>query len=231
HLLIKEAGKEEIQVIDNGTGMSENDALKAFDRHATSKIRSIEDLYSVRTMGFRGEALPSIASVGKVELKTRMADQELGTRILLEGSQVMVKESIAMNPGTSISLRNLFFNIPARKHFLKSNSTELRHILEEFTRIALANPHVGFLVHHEDREIYKLSPNNLKSRLVQLLGQSTEKNLVPVEEPTDIIEIRGFIGKPESANKTRNNQYFFINQRFIRSPYLHHAVCKAYEGL
>lgn len=230
-LFIKDAGKEEIHVIDNGTGMSESDALKAFDRHATSKIQKIEDLYAIRTKGFRGEALPSIASVGKVELRTRPADQELGVRILMEGSQLQSKESVAMNPGTSVSLKNLFYNIPARKHFLKSNSTELRHILEEFTRIALAHPEIGFQVYHDDREIFHLSPSSLKSRMVQLLGSGIEKNLVPVEEPTEMIGIRGFIGKPESATKTRGHQYFFINQRFVRSPYLHHAVSKAYEGL
>lgn len=231
HLIIRDAGKEEVQVIDNGVGMSENDALKAFDRHATSKIRTVEDLFSLRTMGFRGEALASMASVGKVELKTRMAHQELGTRLVIEGSQVLIKEPVAMDPGTSISLKHLFFNIPARKHFLKSNSTEWRHILEEFTRIALAHPQIHFQVHHEGRELYDLKPASLKSRMIQLLGQNLEKNLVPVEEPTEIIGIRGFIGKPESATKSRTNQFFFINGRYIRSSYLHHAVTRAYEGL
>ncbi len=230
-LVIKDAGKELIQVIDNGKGMSPTDARMSFERHATSKIKSIEDLFTIRTMGFRGEALASIAAVTQVELKTRQASGDAGTRILIEGSEVKVQEPCAVNPGTNIMVKNLFYNVPARRHFLKSATTELRHILDEFTRVALANPAIGFRFWNNGVEQYHLEPGNMRSRVVALLGNSYEKNMVPVEESTDLLNIHGFIGKPEAATRTRGMQFFFINGRFIRNAYLNHAVVQAYEGL
>lgn len=230
-LVIKDAGKELIQVIDNGKGMSPTDARMSFERHATSKIRSIEDLFTIRTMGFRGEALASIAAVTQVEMKTRQPTSETGSRIVIEGTEVKLQEPCAANPGTSISVKNLFYNVPARRHFLKSATTELRHILDEFTRVALANPTVGFRMWNNGTEQFHLEPGNLKSRIIGLLGNSYSKNLVPVEEKTDLLNIYGFIGKPEAATRTRGMQFFFINNRFIRSAYLNHAVTQAYEGL
>lgn len=230
-LVIKDAGKELIQVTDNGKGMSPTDARMSFERHATSKIRSIEDLFTIRTMGFRGEALASIAAVTQVELKTRQAASEAGTRILIEGTEVKLQEPCAVNPGTTISVKNLFYNVPARRHFLKSANTELRHIIDEFTRVALANPAIGFRMWSNGTEQFHLEPGSMKARIVGLLGASYEKNLVPVEEHTDMVNIQGFIGKPESATRTRGMQFFFINNRFIRNAYLNHAVTQAYEGL
>lgn len=230
-LVIKDAGKELVQVIDNGKGMSPTDARMSFERHATSKIRSIDDLFTIRTMGFRGEALASIAAVTQVEMKTRQADSEAGSRIVIEGTEVKLQEPCAVNTGTSISVKNLFYNVPARRHFLKSGNTELRHILDEFTRVALANPSIGFRMWNNGTEQFHLEPGTLKSRIVGLLGHAYEKNLVPVEENTDIANIHGFIGKPESATRTRGMQFFFINGRFIRNPYLNHAVTQAYESL
>jgi DNA mismatch repair protein MutL len=230
-LVIKDAGKELVQVIDNGKGMSPTDARMSFERHATSKIRSIEDLFTIRTMGFRGEALASIAAVTQVELKTRQANTEVGTRVVIEGTDVKLQEPCAINPGTNISVKNLFYNVPARRHFLKSTTTELRHILDEFTRIALAHPSVGFRFTNNNVEQYHLEPGSLKARVVALLGNSYEKNLVPAEEQTDVLNIYGFVGKPEAATRTRGMQFFFINGRFIRNAYLNHAVVQAYEGL
>lgn len=230
-LVIKDAGKELIQVIDNGKGMSPTDTRMSFERHATSKIKSIEDLFTIRTMGFRGEALASIAAVTQVELKTRQAASEAGTRILIEGTEVKLQEPCASNPGTNIMVKNLFYNVPARRHFLKSTTTELRHILDEFTRVSLAYPLVGFRFTNNGTEQFRLEPGSLKSRIVGLLGNSYEKNLVPVEEKTDVVNIYGFIGKPEAATRTRGMQFFFINNRFIRSSYLNHAVTQAYESL
>ena len=230
-LIIKDAGKELIQVIDNGKGMSPTDARMSFERHATSKIRSIEDLFTIRTMGFRGEALASIAAVTQVELKTRQSTTEAGTRILIEGTEVKLQEPCAVNIGTSISVKNLFFNVPARRHFLKSTTTELRHILDEFTRVALAYPAIAFRFYNNGTEQYHLTSGSMKSRIVALLGNAYEKNLVPVEENTDMLNIHGFIGKPEAATRTRGMQFFFINGRFIRNAYLNHAVVQGYEGL
>ncbi len=230
-LVIKDAGKELIQVIDNGKGMSPTDARMSFERHATSKIKSIEDLFTIRTMGFRGEALASIAAVTQVELKTRQAANETGSRIVIEGTEVKLQEACAINPGTNISVKNLFYNVPARRHFLKSATTELRHILDEFTRVALAHPSVGFRLWNNGTEQFHLEPSSLKSRVVSLLGNSYEKNMVPVEENTDLLNIYGFIGKPEAATRTRGMQFFFINGRFIRNAYLNHAVVQAYDGL
>ena len=230
-LIIKDAGKELIQVIDNGKGMSPTDARMSFERHATSKIRSIDDLFTIRTMGFRGEALASIAAVTQVELKTKQATSEAGSRIIIEGTEVKLQEPCAGNAGTNISVKNLFYNVPARRHFLKSTTTELRHILDEFTRVALAYPNIGFRFTNNGTEQFHLVPGSLKARIVGLLGNTYEKNLVPAEEDTDLVKIHGFIGKPESATRTRGMQFFFINGRFIRNPYLNHAVTQAYEGL
>ena len=230
-LIIKDAGKELIQVIDNGKGMSPTDARMSFERHATSKIRSIEDLFTIRTMGFRGEALASIAAVTQVELKTRQSTTEAGTRIVIEGTEVKLQEPCAVNLGTSISVKNLFFNVPARRHFLKSTTTELRDILDEFTRVALAYPAIAFRFYNNGTEQYHLTSGSMKSRIVALLGNAYEKNLVPVEENTDMLNIHGFIGKPEAATRTRGMQFFFINGRFIRNAYLNHAVVQGYEGL
>lgn len=230
-LIIKDAGKELIQVVDNGCGMSPTDARMSFERHATSKIRDINDLFAIRTMGFRGEALASIAAVAQVELKTMKKDAEVGTRIVVESTEVKLQEACATPQGTSLSVKNLFYNVPARRHFLKSNTTELRHIIDEFTRVALAHPGIAFRLFHNGAEQFHLTAGNLKTRVVELLGNSYTKNLVPVEEQTEFLDISGFIGKPEAATRTRGNQFFFINNRFIRSPYLHHAVTNAYEGL
>ena len=230
-LVIKDAGKELIQVIDNGKGMSPTDARMSFERHATSKIKSIEDLFTIRTMGFRGEALASIAAVTQVELKTRQASSEAGTRIVIEGTEVKLQEPCAINPGTNISVKNLFYNVPARRHFLKSATTELRHILDEFTRVALANPGIGFRFFNNGTEQFHLEAGNLKTRIVGLLGGSYAKNLVPVEEKTELLNIHGFIGKPEAATRTRGMQFFFINNRYIRNAYLNHAVVQAYDTL
>lgn len=230
-LHLRDAGKELIQVIDNGKGMSPADARMSFERHATSKIRDINDLFRIRTMGFRGEALASVAAVAQVELKTRPADAAVGTRIVIEGTTVVVQEPCATLVGTNLLIKNLFFNVPARRHFLKSNSTEYRHVIDEFTRVAMAHPQVGFKLWHNGAEQFLLEPGSLKTRIVGLLGNTYEKHLVPVEEDTEVLQIRGFIGKPTAATKTRGNQFFFMNNRFIRNPYLHHAVTTAYESL
>jgi DNA mismatch repair protein MutL len=230
-LVIKDAGKELIQVTDNGKGMSPTDARMSFERHATSKIKSIEDLFKIRTMGFRGEALASIAAVAQVEMKTRQAAAETGTRIVIEGTEVKTQEPCAINPGTTIMVKNLFYNVPARRNFLKSATTELRNILDEFTRIALAHPSIGFRFWNNGTEQYRLEADTLKARVVALLGNNYEKNLVPVEQNTDMLNINGFVGKPQASQKTRGMQFFFINGRFIRNAYLNHAVVQAYEGL
>ena len=230
-LVIKDAGKQLIQVIDNGKGMSPTDARMSFERHATSKIKNIDDLFKIRTMGFRGEALASIAAVTQVELKTRQAANEAGTRVLIEGTDVKLQEPCAVNPGTNIMVKNLFYNVPARRHFLKTDTTELRHILDEFTRVALAHPMLGFRFWNNSTEQFHLEPGSLKSRIIGLLGNSYGRNLVPVEEKTDLLNIYGFIGKPEAATRTRGMQFFFINGRYIRNAYLNHAVVNAYENL
>jgi DNA mismatch repair protein MutL len=230
-LIIKDAGKELVQVVDNGIGMSPTDARMSFERHATSKIKNIQDLFTIRTMGFRGEALASIAAVAQVELKTKRAQDEMGTKIIIEGTQVITQEPVVVNKGTSVSVKNLFFNVPARRHFLKSTTTELKHNLDEFIRIALAYPAIQFKFWNNHVEQFNLTAGTLKHRIVSLLGNHLEKNLVPVEEETEVLKIRGFIGKPQSATKTRGNQFFFINNRFIKNAYLHHAVMQAYESL
>lgn len=230
-LVVKDAGKTLIQVIDNGKGMSDTDARMSFERHATSKIRKAEDLFSIRTMGFRGEALASIAAIAQVELKTRQPGNELGTRIEIEGSQFKIQEACSTPEGTSFSVKNLFFNIPARRNFLKTDTVELRHILEEFQRVAIPHPEVAFSMYQNNTEVFNLPAGNLKQRLMGIFGSSYNSRLVPVEEDTDIVKIKGYVIKPEFAKKTRGEQFFFLNQRFIKSPYLHHAVQSAFEEL
>jgi len=230
-LILKDAGKELIQVIDNGCGMSVTDARMSFERHATSKIKNIDDLFTIRTMGFRGEALASIAAVAQVELKTRQAPADVATKLIIESTEVKLQEPCAAPIGTSIAVKNLFYNIPARRNFLKSNTTELRHIIDEFTRVALAHPQISFRMWNNGAEQFHLEKGNLKTRIVGLLGSNHEKNLVPVEEETELLKINGFIGKPEAATRTRGMQFFFINDRFIRNGYLQHAVISGYEGL
>lgn len=230
-LLVNDAGKSLIQVIDNGSGMSDLDARMCFERHATSKISSIDDLFQIRTMGFRGEALASIAAVSQVELKTKRATDETGIYIEVENSVVRKQEPVAVQNGTSFAMKNLFFNVPARRNFLKSNASELRHIVDEFTRVALAFPSVFFSLSSNGQELYHLEAGSLKQRLVQILGSSFNAKLVSVKEETDYMNIYGFVGKPDTARKTRGDQYFFVNNRFIRSAYLNHAVMNAYQQM
>ncbi|MDF2186952.1 DNA mismatch repair endonuclease MutL [Paraflavitalea sp. CAU 1676] len=230
-LLIQDAGKQLIQVIDNGKGMSETDARMCFERHATSKIHQIDDLFRIRTMGFRGEALASIAAVAQVELKTKRAEDTTGTYIEVENSMVTRQEPIAANTGTSFAMKNLFFNIPARRNFLKSNAAETRHIVDEFIRVALSFPDIFFSLSSNGQEMFHLEKGTLKQRIVQVLGNQYNAKLVNVQEKTDYLNIYGFVGKPETSKKTRGDQYFFVNNRFIRSPYLNHAVMSAYQEM
>lgn len=230
-LVLKQAGKQLLQVIDNGSGMSLTDARMSFARHATSKISKADDLFSIRTLGFRGEALASIAAIAQVSLKTRLHDQDLGTRIEIVGSEVVKQEPCQAQPGTDIAIKNLFFNVPARRKFLKSDTVELRHILDEFQRIALAHPDIHFEVYHNDNEVYHLTPTNLRKRIVALFGKNYNDRLVPIEEETELCTIRGFIGKPEAAKRRRGEQFLMVNGRFIKSPYLNHAVASAYQNI
>jgi DNA mismatch repair protein MutL len=230
-LIVNDAGKSLVQVIDNGSGMSETDARICFERHATSKITTIEDLFHIKTMGFRGEALASIAAVSQVELKTKRQEDETGTYIEVEDSAVKRQEPIAAPNGTSIAMKNLFFNVPARRNFLKSNAAEMRHIVDEFTRVALSFPQIFFSLTANNQEIFHLEAGNLKQRILQLLGNNYNAMLVTVKEETDYMNIYGFAGKPETAKKTRGDQYFFVNNRFIKSAYLNHAVMNAYQEM
>ena len=230
-LIIKDAGKGSIQVIDDGLGMSETDARMCFERHATSKIRKAEDLFTIKTMGFRGEAMASISSVAQVELKTKREEDELGTLIKIDASVLKTQELIQCAQGTSITIRNLFYNIPARRNFLKSNPVEIRHILDEFQRISLANPSIKFSFIQNDQETYSLSPDKLGKRIVDLFGKSYREQLAACEEDTSYVSIKGYVGKPEHAKKTRGEQFFFVNNRFIKNSYLNHAVTTAYERL
>jgi DNA mismatch repair protein MutL len=230
-LILKDAGKSLIQVIDNGCGMSLTDARMCFERHATSKIRKAEDLFAIRTMGFRGEAMASIAAIAQVELKTRRHEDELGTCILIEGSEVVSQQACSANAGTSISVKNLFYNTPARRNFLKSDPVEMRHIVDEFQRVALANPNIFFTMHHNGQEVFHAMAGPMKQRIVYLFGNNYNQRLVPVEEDTSIIKLHGFVGKPEFAKKTRGEQFFFVNNRFIKDAYLNHAVLTAFEEL
>ncbi|GAB4499665.1 MAG: DNA mismatch repair endonuclease MutL [Saprospiraceae bacterium] len=230
-LIVRDAGKTLVQVIDNGCGMSQTDARMSFERHATSKIREAKDLFAINTMGFRGEALASIAAVAQVEMRTRRATDELGTHIVVESSFVKKQEACQCPAGTSISVKNLFFNVPARRNFLKSDPVEMRHVLDEFQRVAMANPDLFFSLHHNDQEIFHLPPGNLRQRVVKIFGEMVNKKLVPVQQETDILKITGFVGKPDYFKKARGEQLFFVNKRFIKSNYLHHAVVSAYEDL
>lgn len=230
-LLIKDAGKTLIQVIDNGVGMTETDARMSFEKHATSKISNIDDLFAIQTKGFRGEALASIAAVSQVELKTRVEDSPVGTCIDIEGSKIKSQEPCQHPRGTSLAIKNLFFNIPARRSFLKSDHVETKHIIEEFIRVAMAHPDVGFSLYNNDSELYHLKPGNLKQRIVGILGDKYTQQLVPLAEDTDVVKMKGFIGKPDFAKKTRGEQYIFVNNRFIKSNYLNHAIFRAYEDI
>ncbi|EAZ81401.1 DNA mismatch repair endonuclease MutL [Algoriphagus machipongonensis] len=230
-VVVKDAGKQLIQVIDNGKGMSPTDARMSFERHATSKIRSSKDLFSIRTFGFRGEALASIAAVAQVELKTKPANADLGTLIQIEGSEIKNQEPIAATEGTSVCMKNLFFNVPARRNFLKSNPVEMRHLVDEFQRVALSYPEISFSLYQQDLEMFNLLPGKLSQRIVGLFGKNYQGQLVPCEELTPHINIKGYIGKPENAKKTRGEQFFFVNNRYIKSSYLNHAVSNAFEGL
>jgi len=211
--------------------MSVADARMCFERHATSKVRKAEDLFAIRTMGFRGEAMASIAAIAQVEMKTRRHEDEVGTMIEIEGSSVTKQEPVATAAGTSICIKNLFYNTPARRNFLKSNPAEMRHIIDEFQRVALAHPSISFSLHHDGSEIYRLPSSALKQRIVHLFGNNYNERLIPVEEETSIINLKGFIGKPEFAKRTRGEQFFFVNNRFIKDAYLNHAVNRAYEEL
>ena len=230
-LIINDAGKSLLQVIDNGQGMSETDARMCFERHATSKIQNIDDLFHIRTMGFRGEALASIAAVAQVELRTRKADNEVGTCIEIENSMVTRQQPVATPVGTSICMKNLFFNVPARRNFLKSNAAEMRHIIDEFIRVALAFPQIFFSLHTNGQQIFHLEAGSLKHRILQVLGSNYNAKLVAVKEETDYLNIYGFVGKPDVAKKTRGDQYFFVNNRFIKSAYLNHAVMNAFQDM
>lgn len=230
-LIIKDAGKTLVQVIDNGKGMSATDARLSFERHATSKIRSADDLFSLNTKGFRGEALASIAAIAHVELKSKQAEDELGTYINIEGSEIKAQEVTVTPTGTSIAVKHLFFNIPARRNFLKSNTVELRHIIDEFHRVALAHPQVAFSMYHNGSQLFNLHESNYRQRVVNIFGAKTNEKLVPVEETTEVLTISGFVGKPQFAKKSRSEQFFFVNNRFIKSPYLNHAINAAFEGL
>ncbi|MCP3659483.1 MAG: DNA mismatch repair endonuclease MutL [Bacteroidetes bacterium] len=230
-LIIKNAGKSLIQVIDNGIGMSEVDARMSFERHATSKIKKSEDLFQIKTMGFRGEALASIAAIAQVELETTVDDDVIGTKIVIEGSNLNSQTSTSVLKGTKIAIKNLFFNVPARRNFLKSNSVEMKHIIDEFTRIALSYPEISFLLYQDNKEIYHLPQSKLSHRIVHLFGKNYQNQLISCEENTEYVNIKGYIGKPEYAKKTRGEQFFFVNNRYIKSPYLHYAVKSVFKNL
>lgn len=230
-LIVKEAGKTLVQVIDNGLGMNTTDARLCFERHATSKIRQAEDLFDLHTKGFRGEALASIAAIAHVEMKTKQDQEELGTHIVIEGSKLVTQEVAVLPKGTSFAVKNLFFNIPARRNFLKSETVEFRHVMDEFQRVAMAHPSISFTLIHNGSELYNLPSSNYRQRIVNIFGGKTNEKLVPVSEETELINITGFVGKPEFAKKSRGEQFFFVNDRYIKSAYLHHAIMSAYEGL
>ena len=230
-VVVADAGKTSIQVIDDGKGMSETDARLAFERHATSKIREASDLFALRTMGFRGEALASIAAVAQVELRTRMADEELGTRLVISGSKVEGQEPIATPKGSNFIVKNLFYNIPARRKFLKSNHTELNNILVEFERIVLVNPEISFTLHHNDVEVFNLPASLKRQRIMGVFGKKMDQDLLSMNVDTTMVKINGFIGRPEASRKKGARQYFFVNGRYMRHPYFNKAVADAYEHL
>ena len=231
NLVIKDAGKTLVQVIDNGIGMSITDARFCFERHATSKIKAAEDLFNINTKGFRGEALASIAAIAHVELKTKREFDEVGTHIIIEGSTVSTQDAAVVSIGTSVSVKNLFYNIPARRNFLKSNAVETRHIIDEFHRVALAHSQVAFSLINNGSTVFNLPASNMRQRIVNIFGTKTNEKLVPVSEESEIVSVEGFVVKPEFAKKGRGEQFFFVNNRFIKSPYLHHAIISAFEGL
>ena len=230
-LIVKDAGKSLVQVVDNGKGMSETDARMSFERHATSKIRKSEDLFSIKTMGFRGEALASIAAVAQVEMKSKLAEDEIGTSLQVEGSQFKGQVNASCKQGTTMIVKNLFFNVPARRNFLKSNPVELRHIMDEFHRLAIAHPGISFNFYQNDIEVFKLKSSKLSQRIVGLFGKNYREQLVPCDEETDQVKLKGYIGKADFVKKSRGEQFFFVNNRYIKSNYLNHAVISAYEGL
>lgn len=230
-VIIKDSGKSLIQIIDNGNGMSEGDARMAFERHATSKIKNADDLFKITTMGFRGEALASIAAIAHVEIKTKRDFDEVGTQIFIEGSAIIAQEPCTTTTGTSINIKNIFYNVPARRNFLKSEGTETRNIINEFIKIALAYPEKNFTFHSDNEELYRLTSGNLKQRIIQIFGNSFDEKIMMVREETNLINIIGFVGKPQNAKKTRGDQFFFVNKRFIKSPYLNYAVTAAYEEM
>ena len=230
-LIVKDGGKTLIQIIDNGKGMTTTDARLCFERHATSKIKKAEDLFSITTKGFRGEALASIAAISQVRLRTKTKNAEIGTEISIEGSEVKDQQAVATETGCSMAVRNLFYNIPARRNFLKSNNVEQRHIIDEFQRVALVHHQIRFELFSNDAVLFQLEPGNLRQRIVQVFGKNTNEKLVPVQESTDILQLNGFVFKPEFSKKSRQHQFFFVNDRFIKSAYLHHAVLAAFEGL
>ena len=230
-VLVTDAGKTSIQVIDDGKGMSETDARLAFERHATSKIREAADLFALRTMGFRGEALASIAAVAQVELRTCLEGEELGTSLCIAGSQVESQEKVACPKGSNFHVKNLFFNVPARRKFLKSNQTELSNILTEFERIALVNPKVSFTLHHNGTEMLNLPAVSLKQRIMGVFGKKINQELLSVDVDTTMVKVSGFVGRPETSRKKGARQYFFVNGRYMRHPYFHKAVMDAYELL
>jgi DNA mismatch repair protein MutL len=230
-VIIKDSGKTLIHIIDDGSGMSETDARLSFERHATSKITTAQDLFAITTKGFRGEALASIAAVAMVELKTRREESDTGTMIVINGSKVETQEPCSCSVGSSFSVKNLFFNIPARRKFLKSDNTEIRHIVNEFQKIVLAHPDIRFSLHHNDSEIYNLMPGNLRQRIIGVFGKQINQDLITIETETSLISIKGFIGKPENARRTYGEQFFFVNNRFMKHPYFHKAVVEAYQNI
>ena len=230
-LIIRDAGKTLIQVVDDGSGMTTTDARLCFERHATSKIKKAEDLFSISTKGFRGEALASIAAISQVRMRTKTKNDELGTEIIIEGSEIKDQQAVAAETGCSMAVKNLFFNIPARRNFLKSNNVELRHIIDEFQRVALVHHQVRFEFYSNDTILFQLEAAKMRQRIVQIFGKNTNEKLVPVQESTEILKLNGYIFKPEFSKKSRQHQFFFVNDRFVKSPYFHHAVLAAFEGL
>ena len=230
-LIVKDGGKTLIQVIDDGQGMTTSDARMCFERHATSKIRKAEDLFELTTKGFRGEALASIAAIAQVRLRTKTKDDELGTEISIDGSEVQDQQAVATEIGCSLAVKNLFYNIPARRNFLKSDAVELRHIIDEFQRVVLVHFDLGFSFYNNDDLLFQLEPTNMRQRIVQVFGKNTNEKLVPVDETTDVVQLKGFVYKPEFSKKSRQQQFFFVNNRFVKSPYMHHAILSAFDGL
>lgn len=230
-VIIKDAGKTLIQIIDNGEGMTEKDAVMCFERHATSKVTKADDLFALKTKGFRGEALASVAAIAHITVRTRKQDQEVGTMIEIEGSKIKKKEACVCSVGTSFEVKNLFFNVPARRNFLKSDNVEFNHIVDEFERIVLAHPDLSFSLHHNDQEVYNLHSAVLRKRIVDVLGKNSNDKLVPIEESTDIVEVIGYVGKPEFAKKSRGEQFFFVNDRYFKDSFFSHALTKAFDGL